>query len=85
KGVTPLHVTSHRRDETVARVLLDKVADVSAMNDAGDTPLLDAAGQGDDLVVRLLLERGADVTAKNLTGLAPLHIHFAAFISGGTK
>ena len=54
----------------VAKVLLDKGADVNAKNDNGDTPLHRAR---DLEMAKVLLDKGADVNAKNNNGDTPLH------------
>ena len=47
-------------------------ADVSAVNQAGDTALHSAAAAGYDTVVQFLVDRGAPLNAKNKRGLTPL-------------
>jgi ankyrin repeat protein len=69
-------------DVNAVRLMLDKGADVNAVDPLGRTPLMYAAGT--DLlnldVVKLLVERGADVNAKDIhkqsgdSGLTPLDI-----------
>ena len=57
----------------VARLLLDRGADVNAVNDLGGTALQIAAWHGHAEIVRLLLERGADINRQSNTGWTALH------------
>jgi hypothetical protein len=75
-GWTLLHMASYFGHLDVARLLLDRGADVMARsdNDLGSTPLHSAlAGRRYD-AARLLLERGAGVNARNARSWAPLHL-----------
>ena len=60
---TPLHWAASSDDVDVARVLIDRGADVEAVGAsiAGGAPLDDAVGYGCWQVARLLVERGARV------------------------
>jgi hypothetical protein len=78
-GWTPLHWASgstHFKDGSVLRLLLEHGADINAQNQAGRTPLHLASKYGWLEVVPLLLEHGADVKAKNDSGETALQ--FAA-------
>jgi len=78
KGVLnmpPLHwaiMNAHVRILPV-QLLLDNGADVSAVDEKGNTSLLYASEYGYDEVVTLLLDKGADVNAVNMYGDTPLH------------
>ena len=87
-GFTALCMAAHDGDLDVARLLLDRGADVHAAHpDSGFTALHYAAEGGHVEVARLLLDRGADVGATSsedngdvfgITSAQPLHI--AAFL-----
>jgi ankyrin repeat protein len=56
----------------VARLLLDKGADIDEQDDSGSTALLYACMNGRVPMVRLLLEKGADPTIASAQGWIPL-------------
>ena len=56
----------------VARLFLDKGADVNAQQKEGGTALWNASRKGYAEIVKLLLDKGADVKAKVETGATPL-------------
>ncbi len=58
-GRTPLAIVAALGRADVARLLLDRGADVNATDRFGDTPLTLAVWRGSRPVVRLLLQRGA--------------------------
>ena len=69
--ITPLHIAETEGFEGVARVMLEEVADVNAMDNidaAGFTPLHCAVLNGQEGMARLLVETGADLNAKNKNG-----------------
>ena len=71
EGWTPLLLAAERGHPSVARILLDRGANVNAKCDCsgwldgGWTALMIAIIQRHDEVVRLLLDKGAEVNAKN--------------------
>ena len=76
-GMRPLHwnATSMRKDPEIARLLIQRKAEVDARDDYGNTALILAAREGANNVARLLVESGADVNAANpLTGDGPLDV-----------
>jgi ankyrin repeat protein len=72
-GWTPLHVASRRNRIEIAKLLIDRGADVEAKVD-GWTPLHLASRWNCIETAKLLLERGADVEAKDDCGQTPLHL-----------
>jgi len=70
---TPLHEVAKNGYLEVARLFVDRGADVSAANGDGWTPLHEAAKHGDGELARMLVDRGADVSVANGGGWTPLH------------
>ena len=58
----------------VARLLLDRGADINSRNDEGSTPSHSATIMGRIEVIRLLLERGADVGVEDMQGRTPFSL-----------
>jgi ankyrin repeat protein len=76
-GFTPLHLAAFFGHEELARLFLDRGADVNArsQNDTfapSNTPLHAAAANRQVDVAALLLERGADINARDGRGFTPL-------------
>jgi ankyrin repeat protein len=72
-GRTPLHLAVGSGRTEVARLLLDRGADVNARDDTGkETPLHYAAWDGDAELIGLLLSRKADRAARDGRGRTPL-------------
>ena len=69
---TPLHVAVKYNHLDVARLLIDRGADIDAKSYAGWTPLHQAAFDNNCGVARLLIDRGADIESKSNTGGTPL-------------
>ena len=65
RGWTALHWAAEKGHLAMARLLLEKGADINAKDDDDETALHRAAWSGYDGVVRLLLEKGADINAKS--------------------
>lgn len=64
-GWTPLGYAASEGHQDIARLLLDRGADVNAASDNGTTPLMMAARAGKVEMVKLLLARGADANRKS--------------------
>lgn len=69
---TPLHAALAGRRREVARLLIQRGADVTAVDSAGLTPLHHAAAGGNVEIVSMLLDRGARVDARDEQGQTPL-------------
>jgi ankyrin repeat protein len=67
--VTALHAVAAARLTEVARLLLDRGAEIDARQQAGYTALHAAAQHGDTELVELLLARGADPALRSDDGL----------------
>jgi ankyrin repeat protein len=72
-GRTPLHEAAFNRHKEVVELLIDKDADVNAMDELeGLTPLHLAALKDHKEIAELLIANGADVNAMDDTGRTPL-------------
>ena len=72
--IGPLYIIASKRgDLEVAKLLLEKGADINFQNTIGDTALHCACVWGHLDVVKLLLEKGADIEIKNVNGETTLH------------
>jgi ankyrin repeat protein len=75
---TPLHHAAFHGQKSVAQVLLERGADVSAKTQAGRTALHEAAWRGNTDLAQLLIAKGADVNARSNPGLTPLDLAIEA-------
>lgn len=64
-NITALHFAAIKDRKAIAKLLLEKGANVNAKNKNRVTPLHFAAYEGHEDIVQLLIEKGADVNAKN--------------------
>jgi len=71
-GETPLSWAATNGHEAVAKLLLEKGADLESKSKNGYTPLSQAAFKGHEAVTKLLLEKGADLESKSKNGCTPL-------------
>ena len=62
---TPLVIAALHGQTDIARLLIEKGADLSIPSENGSSPLLIAAFFGHRALVKLLLDSGADINAKN--------------------
>lgn len=70
-GWTPLHLATYFGHRDVMEILLQRDADIDAINDNGDTALHKAAFIGREDIVMLLLQYNADVNIINGEGRLP--------------
>ena len=73
-GRTCLRIAAENGHLSICRLLLDKRAQVDAIDSCGMTPLLWTALRGRVEIVRLLCDHGADVEAYDDGGCRPLHL-----------
>jgi ankyrin repeat protein len=73
-GQTPLHQAILLGRQDVARLLIDRGADVNAQDEEGRRPLHYAVWQNQMAVASALLSHGADVHAVDKHGMTPLSI-----------
>ena len=71
---TPLHIASKMGHAKVARLILERDADVTAQDKDGSTPLHLASMRGQLKIAGMLIEHGANVTAQDKDRLTPLHL-----------
>ena len=74
EGYTPLMVAAMNRKSSIARILLNKGADVSVVDEDGSTALHQASNAGHVEVVTALVKAGADIEATTSSGLTPIHL-----------
>ena len=72
--MTPLYGACQEGHVAVARLLLDKGAEVDRAREDGATPLFAACSHGHVDAARLLLEKGADASRVTKKGTTPLSI-----------
>jgi ankyrin repeat protein len=73
-GDSLLHQAAWQGQTEIAKLLIEKGANVNAQNEEGNTPLHFAAWEGQTETVKLLIEKGANVNAQNEEGNSPLHL-----------
>lgn len=71
---TPLHWAVSSGLASVAEELLERDADLSALDAQGSAPIHDAVHKGDADTVRILLRGGADIFMDDAQGALPLHV-----------
>ena len=69
----PLHLAIARGSNEATSLLIEKGADVNAINATGDTPL-HLAAQNPGPLIKTLLDAGANANLKNFRGDLPLHL-----------
>ena len=72
-GITPLYMAASEGQTAVANFLIEKGANVNAVDREGQTPLMKAAMKGDRGMVELLLKNGADVRMSDMGGRTALY------------
>lgn len=69
---TLLMLAVQKKQNGVAKTLIEKGADVNAKNSHGQSALLIAIASGNDKIVKYLIDCGADINAKDNNGRTPL-------------
>ncbi len=72
RGVTALMAAAYSNDAAVARLLLDRGANVNAVATDGVTALIAGANRGGGALIRTLVEKGADLNLVDPLGRTPL-------------
>jgi uncharacterized damage-inducible protein DinB len=75
--IRPIHATAANGNLRVLQALLERGADVNAVQEGGYTALHEAAHRGDESMARLLLSFGADRDARTHTGQTPADVALA--------
>ena len=73
---TPLHYASKSDHKGLVEELLNKGADINAMDNTNSTPLHDACYEGHEALSRFLANRGADIHVENEFGDTPMKIDY---------
>ncbi|KAK8132021.1 hypothetical protein PG999_000194 [Apiospora kogelbergensis] len=72
-GRSPLSYIAERGYADIAKLLIEKGADINTANRGGSTPLYFALSSGRTDVAKLLIEKGANINIADQTGTTPLH------------
>lgn len=72
-GFTALHYCAQNQYVDIAKLLIDKGADVNIQDKYGNTPLFKAVffSEGKTEMIKLLVENGADPDVKNKSDVSP--------------
>jgi ankyrin repeat protein len=73
-GREPIHESARRGHVDAVQALVERGADLNAVDQMGRTALMDAAWEGHPAVVKALLEAGADATIENAGGGTALKV-----------
>jgi ankyrin repeat protein len=87
RGKTPLHWASYNDSIAIAKLLLERGADVGAKDEYGQTPLHYASANNYIELAKLLIDAGADVEATDKWERTPLNVagsdKMRALLGGG--
>jgi hypothetical protein len=73
-GMTPLHIALDTNHSEIAKLLIEKGADINAISSKGHTPLSIATFRCNPYLMKDLIEKGADINHKTVNGFTPLHL-----------
>ncbi|KAK2128526.1 hypothetical protein NOF04DRAFT_1244896 [Fusarium oxysporum II5] len=82
---TPLFSAVFRGSSSAVRLLLDKRADLRALDTYGNSVLHHAVNTEKSSVIKLLLDSGSDVNRQNAQGRTPLHLAIVGDHSSAVK
>ncbi|EWZ88419.1 hypothetical protein FOWG_09892 [Fusarium oxysporum f. sp. lycopersici MN25] len=82
---TPLFSAVFRGSSSAVRLLLDRRADLRALDTYGNSVLHHAVNTEKSSVIKLLLDSGSDVNRQNAQGLTPLHLAIVGDHSSAVK
>ena len=83
-GASDLHTAAKKGDIATITTLLDRGADIQAINEDRSSPLHFAAREGADDILDTLIRRGADAHAKNNKGETPLDVARIKYLTDTT-
>src|SRR6185312_11670435 len=75
-----LQIVAKCEDLAAAQLLIDKKADVNALDDNGFSPLRSAVAANNLRFIELLLAKGANVNQADIFGVTPLFTQNAAIV-----
>jgi ankyrin repeat protein len=76
---TPLHQAGMKGNTSIARILIERGADIHAVNRDNQTPLAISISTDDRELIQLLIDSGANVNYRCGTGYIDTPLHAAAF------
>ncbi|EAW15271.1 ankyrin repeat domain-containing protein [Aspergillus clavatus NRRL 1] len=77
KGHTALHFAIHEGDESTARLIVNRITNVSQESNRGVTPLHQAVQDDNVGIAKMLIHAGADLATEDQWGRFPLHLFCA--------
>lgn len=73
KGETALHIACRRNDMDMAKILLERDANVNSKSDDYNSPLHELTENDNQELAELLIKHGANVNIRDKIGWTPLH------------
>eukprot|EP00928_Gymnodinium_smaydae_P063308 TRINITY_DN46937_c0_g1_i1.p1 TRINITY_DN46937_c0_g1~~TRINITY_DN46937_c0_g1_i1.p1 ORF type:complete len:224 (+),score=65.01 TRINITY_DN46937_c0_g1_i1:97-768(+) len=72
QGLQAIHLAALKGHRDIVELLIEKKAEVNAVDVSGETSLMKAAAEGHHEVVKLLLEKGADPDVEDCNGVSAI-------------